>query len=283
METIPYTGAGISTDPDDLRCVNWTKQTSDKIINGQVISKSRDYLEPKISPTTRLIKDVEPGDTAFYTQGGYPDFRILDETTEDDNNVRILNDVNTAGAEAKVSTISAGSSITGFTISNAGRGYTSDPDVTVSFKQQVLELGKSWTSGVTTTVSTTDLRDIVYDNFYVVSDERGGIKLIKCCYLGKCPYLDRFKPANGRPFMVIMFGLVLDLTLMLDILQIILQTGNWISILLRILELRRYRLHHPQPQEKFTLLHMVMISLLLLEVVQAYSSQTMSIPTIQTG
>ena len=47
METIPYTGAGISTDPDDLRCVNWTKQTSDKIINGQVISKSRDYLEPK--------------------------------------------------------------------------------------------------------------------------------------------------------------------------------------------------------------------------------------------
>ena len=53
------------------------------------------------------------------------------KTTEDDNNVRILNDVNTAGAEAKVSTISAGSSITGFTISNAGRGYTSDPDVTV--------------------------------------------------------------------------------------------------------------------------------------------------------
>ena len=176
METIPYTGAGISTDPDDLRCVNWTKQTSDKIINGQVISKSRDYLEPKISPTTRLIKDVEPGDTVFYTQGGYPDFRILDETTEDNNNVRILNDVDTAGAEAKVSTISAGSSITGFTILNAGRGYTTDPDVTVSFKQQVLELGKSWTTGVTTTVSTTDLRNIVYDNsLYVVSDEKGGI------------------------------------------------------------------------------------------------------------
>jgi len=176
LETNPYNGSGISTDVESQRCLTWTKQTSDSIINGEIVSKNRDYLEPKIIPTTRLIKDFVPGDTVLYTQGGYPDFRILDETTEDDNNVRIISDVQTDAAQAVVSTVSTGGTITSFTITDPGVGYENSPEVTLNYRPQILEIGKNWTSGVTTTVSTTNLRSIRYqNNLYVVSDDKGGI------------------------------------------------------------------------------------------------------------
>jgi hypothetical protein len=74
VETVAYSDTGISTNSTLLRPVFWTKQTSDLIIDGEPISKNRTYLEPRINPTTRLIKDFLSSDTELYVQNTNPDF-----------------------------------------------------------------------------------------------------------------------------------------------------------------------------------------------------------------
>ena len=49
---------GHSGDPDNERAVSWCKQTFDKVVGGQVVSKSREEYEPLIYPTTFIIQPV---------------------------------------------------------------------------------------------------------------------------------------------------------------------------------------------------------------------------------
>ena len=145
---------------------------------------------------------------------------------------------------------------------------------------------KSWTSGVTTTVSTTDLRDIVYDNsLYVVSDEKGGITTSSnaVTWERKTPTWTDSNQVNGTAYgdnVWVGVGSDANVGYSTD------NTANWEtgSVFSYVfLNFGRYSFTSSSTTRKIHLLHMVMISLLLLEVVQAYSSQTMSIPTIQTG
>jgi hypothetical protein len=176
VETTIYTDVGISTNPEFVRPVTWTKQTSDLIIDGNIISKNRDYLEPRINPTTRLIKNFVPGDTVLYTQGGYPDFRILDETAEPETNIKVLFDNDISFADAIVSTVSTAGTITALTVTVPGSGYEVSPQVSVRYSQQIEEVGKNWTIGITTNINANNLRDIQYQNsLYVVCDDTGGI------------------------------------------------------------------------------------------------------------
>ena len=91
VETVAYSDVGISTNSGLLRPVFWTKQTSDLIIDGEPISKNRTYLEPRINPTTRLIKDFLSSDTELYVQNINPDFSILDEVKWIEGNFSALN------------------------------------------------------------------------------------------------------------------------------------------------------------------------------------------------
>ena len=178
VETVSYIDVGISTDTTLLREVLWTKQTSDLIIDGESIFKNRTYLEPRINPTTRLIKNFLLSDSELYVQNINPDFSTLDETGENNTNITIISDTNISSAQAQVSTVSTAGTITSFTITNSGLNYTSQPTVSVRSKTQIKEIGKTWTVGVTTTINQTNLRDIEYeedDLLYVVCDDTGGI------------------------------------------------------------------------------------------------------------
>ena len=42
IETNPYYGRGIDSNPDHARTATWCKQTVDKVINGKIISKARE-------------------------------------------------------------------------------------------------------------------------------------------------------------------------------------------------------------------------------------------------
>ena len=55
VETNKYFGQGI--DLINPKPVSWTKQKTDRKVNGDFVSKSRDVLEPLIFPTSRIIKD----------------------------------------------------------------------------------------------------------------------------------------------------------------------------------------------------------------------------------
>ncbi len=96
VNTNTYFGVGIKTtgessDPGFIRPVRWTKQREDKILDGLIVSKERDYLEPKIYPTTMVIKTVQSGDTKIYVEDTYA-FDSVDATTGS-----VLNDVNLIG------------------------------------------------------------------------------------------------------------------------------------------------------------------------------------------
>ena len=81
FETNRYTGLGV--DETNYKPLSWTKQKTDKKINGQYVYKSRDVLEPLIFPTARIIKDVSTTDTEIFvdnielfnyeTDNGYTD------------------------------------------------------------------------------------------------------------------------------------------------------------------------------------------------------------------
>ena len=64
FETNRYSGLGINEN--DEKPLSWTKQKTDKKINGQYVHKSRDVLESLIFPTARVIKDVSTTDTQIF-------------------------------------------------------------------------------------------------------------------------------------------------------------------------------------------------------------------------
>ena len=63
FETNLYSGSGIS---ENYRPLSWTKQKVDKIINGEVVSKSRDSIEALVFPVANIIGDVSTTDTEIF-------------------------------------------------------------------------------------------------------------------------------------------------------------------------------------------------------------------------
>ena len=58
VDTNAYVGVGINGSPDCERTVNWCKQGTDKIIDGQIVSKARPELEALVNPATVIIQSV---------------------------------------------------------------------------------------------------------------------------------------------------------------------------------------------------------------------------------
>ena len=56
IETDIYTGPGINEN--DFKPLDWIKQKQDKFINGEIVSKARDSIEPQIYPTAKIIGDL---------------------------------------------------------------------------------------------------------------------------------------------------------------------------------------------------------------------------------
>jgi hypothetical protein len=99
VETQTYGGVGIVTDSTFLRPVSWSKQSSDLIIDGQKISKQRDYLEPQIYPSTNIIASVASTDSKIYVKNTYPLFNNLDDLSQTLNDIIIVGLGTTAVSE----------------------------------------------------------------------------------------------------------------------------------------------------------------------------------------
>lgn len=125
-ETNNYPGPGIKSDQTLLRPVTWCKQTVDKFINGRYVGKDRVEYEPQIYPAAYAIQTVGVDTTQVYVDSVRPLFNSDNEaaikTFQDA--IRIVSQDAKTGAIA-TATVSAGGSITGFNITNAGAGYTS--------------------------------------------------------------------------------------------------------------------------------------------------------------
>jgi hypothetical protein len=181
VETNAYDDIGISLDSSFTRPLTWTKQTSDLIINSEIIDKSREYLEPRINPITKLIKDFVPGDSVMYVQNTVPNFSIIDDTNETLTNVKILNNLENISGNAYVSTVSAAGTITSLVITNPGSGFSTSFTISLYSPSQIKEIGKTWSVGFASTIPSV-LRDVHYSSdqlLYAACDDGGGISTSK--------------------------------------------------------------------------------------------------------
>ena len=126
IDTNIYSDVGVS----DLyfRPILWTKQKSDKIINGDFVYKSRDVLESRIYPTARIIRTVFSNDKDIFVD----DARMFDYEVGKYGavglniksfDVTIVNDNNPVAA-ALTSVVSSAGTIQALIVTNPGSGYT---------------------------------------------------------------------------------------------------------------------------------------------------------------
>ena len=132
VETNPYNGEGIDSNPANQRTVEWCKQTADKVINGQIISKSRILNEALINPTTNIIQSVGIGSTIAYVDSikTFFDSKKENQTTTNTQKIVLVSQDNIVGASASA-VVSAAGTISSIIINNGGVGYSTAPMVTI--------------------------------------------------------------------------------------------------------------------------------------------------------
>jgi hypothetical protein len=102
----------------------WTKQKVDKVVDGEIISKSRDSIEPQIYPTAKIIKDLSTtnnelfvDNAQFFNYEGLPSLDI-------DFDALIVSGAADPVSAAVTAVVSVAGTIQSLSIVNAGSGYT---------------------------------------------------------------------------------------------------------------------------------------------------------------
>lgn len=133
LDTFTYDSIGINTDPTKERPLNWVKQTTDKIINGVFYSKARPDLNSRVTPNTKIIKNVGKSDDHFYVNNAFPLFSDVDGLSENLRDVKIV-DVAETNAAITTAVVSAAGTVSSIVVSYGGTGYhrLENPNVAIS-------------------------------------------------------------------------------------------------------------------------------------------------------
>jgi hypothetical protein len=121
IQTDLYIDQGV--DIVNTKPISWTKQNTDKIIDGKIISKARDSLEPQIYPTARIIKDFDTASNELWVDNAeFFNYENIDVNEFQCSALIISGEDDPVGAAASA-TVNAAGRISGITITNAGSGY----------------------------------------------------------------------------------------------------------------------------------------------------------------
>ncbi|MFZ9740285.1 MAG: hypothetical protein ACO3CQ_00115 [Candidatus Nanopelagicaceae bacterium] len=139
IETNVYQDTGVTNDNTLQRPVTWCKQLYDKIIDGNVVGKSRAIYEPEIYPRTQIIKSVGIGSTEsifvetvkifFDSDDEYEPVGILKNAQR---SIVIISNDELRPAEVSVS-LGNNLRISSVDIIDGGLGYSEPPDITISY------------------------------------------------------------------------------------------------------------------------------------------------------
>ena len=150
LETDIYLGPGINEN--DFKPISWTKQKLDKFVKGDFVYKTRDSIEPRILPTSKVIGDINAStDQIFVDNAQFFNY--------EENNYAIsinsfkgllVEGVNPVSA-AITATVGASGTISALTINNVGSGY-SGTTLDVKFTAP-LDIGVGVGTTATATVS----------------------------------------------------------------------------------------------------------------------------------
>ena len=150
IETNNYLGNGI--DIVNYKPVSWIKQKTDRFIDGQFISKSRDSIEPQIYPTSKIIRNFNLGDTEIFID----DVSLYNYENElsIDFDAFIVNGGALDPVPASVTpVVSSAGTIQSLTINDPGSGYTGG-SVEVKFSAPpLIGVGIGTTASATITVT----------------------------------------------------------------------------------------------------------------------------------
>ena len=167
IETDVYSGLGINEDDD--KPVSWTKQKVDKVIQGSLVSKARESIEPCVYPTAKIISDVDEtsgiglglqdgifvddAEFFFYEEGPLriPSSERYGITVDaiDALMMPVGGEKRPAAAEVVIGT--ATSQVSSITITDGGSGYTVAPTIKIS-APPTIGVGIGTTATATTTI-----------------------------------------------------------------------------------------------------------------------------------
>lgn len=139
LETNTYSTPGVTLDENLQRPITWCKQLVDKIVDGNVVGKSRKPYEPEIYPKTTLLRSVGIGSTEndIYLDNVRTFFDSNDEYEDVGVNKRPQRDVfiieeRVAIAASATSTLSGNLGVASVNIDYPGFNYIEIPEVSIS-------------------------------------------------------------------------------------------------------------------------------------------------------
>ena len=102
FETNSYFGDGI--DDVNSKPLKWVKKKTDRNINGELVFKTRDSIEPQIYPTARIIGDLSTSDTDIFVDDA--NFFVKEDSATDFSAL-VVNGISTTASNSieKVSSI----------------------------------------------------------------------------------------------------------------------------------------------------------------------------------
>ena len=125
LETEIYAGVGIN-DSATNKPLTWIKQKEDKVVNGVLVSKARDSIEPLIFPTARIIGDIGTGSTSkIYVD----DANFFEYEKDEDSQVNdisfdgLIIDNNNPSVASFTATVSAAGTVSSISVVDGGSGY----------------------------------------------------------------------------------------------------------------------------------------------------------------
>jgi len=129
-----YNGPGLTTDPTIIRPVIWCKQRNDVVIDGSYVTKDRISHEPLIHPSTNIIQSVGIASTTIWVENVKTFFNNNSEYPAIDLNPRKISIISqdTLIAAAATAIVSAAGTIQSIVLSSGGKGYTTNPVVTIA-------------------------------------------------------------------------------------------------------------------------------------------------------
>ena len=154
METPTYTGPGINSST--FKPFDWIKQKKDKFINGDVVYKTRNIIEPLIFPTAKIIGDVNTDSTEIFVDNAQ--FFDYDEIQYDYKQTTFRCDAFIVTADEPVAaaftaTVNTSGSIDTLSITNPGFGYTGSTLPIAFAAPKSVGVGVGTTATATATVS----------------------------------------------------------------------------------------------------------------------------------
>jgi len=151
FETNPYVDQGINEI--DFKPMSWTKQKTDRVINGQQVFKTRKSILSQVYPVTKIIKDVSINDNFIFVDN--VDFFGFDDNDGAPYQFKslIAEDINFESADI-TPTIGTGGTISAITITNPGSGYIPSSTVDIKFMNPIrVKTGIGTTASATGTIS----------------------------------------------------------------------------------------------------------------------------------